>query len=879
MGLSNYLSAVKGRAEELSFAKQQATNMNTSLLAIEDLLSQVKQTWPTSATSIEPHVLSCKPEIEALDKLLSELSQPTSSNSKFRSELVERRQKLTYPFNRTQVRRLEERIARVNSALQTALQITMLNVSIATKNQVQHVYDVLLLMSQSTTVQTQRTVACLPLMAGEGPEKTVKGGIGVPLDSVEAAVSLASKPSLLSTSIETVTKFNGLRPPHRKGPLACLCRPSRKTADYRRNWGYFSLSFNTSNTMKHLPGCSFRHINGDGETRSTIFTAEYSGLKSLLQKAFVLSFFHARGAGGRSIGASFTYYPAVDEDTSPTFRIMRFARMVHVWNPRSNMNDVERLPECCDRRSFEDVMFSAVTSLITCGVPLTARDRAFGVLESRSRYFATFGRLPGCVRIFSENLTLAEACGSGSLSLAVLAGDESLVRGIIRLHPKSIEEVDQFGNTPLHLAIFYPSCLRVVLEAARSLPILEHENAHGQTPLECAWIHGCKEATQIYLASGSRIRLLHIGAIDKSCQNDVLVALKQRRSELKQFALENLTWTEAEFLWLYNSTMLDTDSLRVQQLLRDRGVNIPSRLQVSQETPLDLIHSLLCWDNKLHLTANWNLSSVRWLMEHGVDYWTPFGERSGTISFNQTITPAHLIFAEMGRQTRWAEDASRFLEAQQWLVEKLLQVRVNDACGGCLCCLEGCTPVKVFLDGMMRGWSLSLEQSAWLCIEFFKAFRTCLCQDDLWLFCRYMTFEAIGLRHTCCLIEPLWGDKIINHTLDEIEESNLEQRALLTLLADLVNEFEQIVFEAQGGIHLIANDPEEFWIRRWLPRIIETLDELNGNDITDEERSAAEAIGVVWGPRPTCEMEHVDDGLTWGSLEWVMHEVEKIMNE
>lgn len=115
---------------------------------------------------------------------------------------------------------------------------------------------------------------------------------------------------------------------------------------------------------------------------------------------------------------------------------------------------------------------------------------------------------------------------------------------------------------------------------------------------------------------------------------------------------------------------------------------------------------------------------------------------------------------------------------------------------------------------------------------------------------------------------------------EEIDEINSEQSSLLSLFADLVDEFKQVAFEDQGGGEpLIVGDAEEFWIRRWFPRITETLDNLDGDDLTQEEISAAEAIGVVWGPQPIQTTAPEDDMPLRDSPEWVMSEMEKIMNE
>ncbi|KAI1748981.1 hypothetical protein F4782DRAFT_338738 [Xylaria castorea] len=1053
-GLSDYLDAVKGRAEELSSAKRQTTNMKDLLLVIEDLLPQVKNTRPTSATSLERHIQSCNTEISALYVLVSKLSQPASSSSGIRLKLAEQKQKLTYPFKRSHLGHLEERLIKVNSALQTALQVTELDVSITTRhklrqvhdyalttshqvqqihdvsvttrdelrqgrdvsittgNQVQQIHDIhvttrdelrqicdeLRAVCQSTTVRAQSTAAGLRSITSESPERVAKGRVGVSLDSFETAAFLASKPSLLSTTIETVTKCDTLLSPRENGSLACLCRPSRRISHYRKNWESFSFSYGTLNTRRHLPSCPLSRI--DGEKRTTTVAIEYSGLKRLLQTSFVLSFADTHGAGGRSISPSFAYYPTVDEKTAPAFRIMRSAMYMLVYMVRNGseneIGDFAKVLQHCfdnvlilysrgkaspmDLNSYgesiihravniidpvsqsiqnypinvnaptnqwpghredsplnnglvADTVFSGIANLITCGVSVATYNRqgntACGYLlrASHRAIYTKFAKLLvphaseiplmkrtdfvrprfyglGSITILNQDLKLAEAAECGSLSLAALAGNERLVQEIIDRHPESFEEVNNFGHTPLHLAVNHPKCLRLIIEAGGS-SILETADVEGMTPLECACVSGCSESARLLMASGSRISQKCIQIVDSSCQNDLLITMKQRRDELKRLALDNLTKTEAKSLRLHENTVLDRNVREVQKLLTSRGVKIPSHLDKELEysvyrlskfpgnsvNHLDQLWALGFRDidsfdgwGSLPVLEQHNFDAVRWLIEHGTDYWTPLNERRDSTWIHGPATPAHTVFAKMGRQVRIELEPLQFLQTHQWLVGKLLRVRVGDACS-CPCSVGGCTPLKAFLGCRKskfyprRSHIRTSEDRAWVCVNFIKVFQTCLSKDDLVLFIRGLTFDALELTHTCCpqsvpLTEHMRG----RHTSEEIDEVHSEQSTLLALFADLLSHFEEVAFEDRGGTPLITTDPEEFWTRRWLPVISETLDNLNGDDLTHEEKSAAEAIGVVWGPHPVrttaCEVSPRNY-----SPEYVMKELEKIMNE
>ena len=134
--------------------------------------------------------------------------------------------------------------------------------------------------------------------------------------------------------------------------------------------------------------------------------------------------------------------------------------------------------------------------------------------------------------------------------------------------------------------------------------------------------------------------------------------------------------------------------------------------------------------------------------------------------------------------------------------------------------------------------------------------------------------------HTCCDFDHrvyFYHESLC--TLEEVEEINSEQQPLLTLFENILVEFDEFAYVDQDGVPLIVHDPEEFWMRRWLPRMEEILADLDGNDITAEEVSAAEAMGVKWYPQPAQEEEVRRKWEDRWSLEYVMRELKKILNE
>ncbi|KAI1289127.1 hypothetical protein F5Y03DRAFT_388847 [Xylaria venustula] len=936
-GLVEYLDAVKGRKEELNSVKQQATEMKDFLLTVKDLLPQLERRWPASATVITRHVGSCDSELSALHALLSELSHPDSSGLGIRDKFAEKKKKLTYPFNRAHITRLEERLTKVNNALQTALQVTDLNISTTSASRIDQIYDLVLSLSQSQVTQTQSASFTATLRSP---------GRASPMGSmsVEAAVSLASKPSLLSSSIETLERYDAEQAPCSNISQICSCPKLRKTSYRQSRWGYLSLSYGTSSTRRHLPDCPFSQF--DGETQATKFTVEYSGLRRLFQTAVKMSLSSTQGAGGRSIGTGFTYYPIVDELTAPAFRILKLAYRMNFWRgDEGYFKSCVRTLQYCFNSIFilysqnraspkdidsygESLIQLAAEILILLSGGMKAHTMNSTPLVGSSIYphsFERVDRMDDYLR-FAKLLLPAEpdisiltsqaASGCGPLSLAARAGDDKLVRDLLKRLPQSLEEVNDFGHTPVHLAVNHPSCLHLILDAGGS-SMLEKIDWSGESPLAwseespLAWAIriGCRTSVQTLLAAGCPIHDLECLNGHRSCTDDVLVGLKQRRDELKALALEYLTEAEAKSFELHENKILDGNAFKVQRLLMSRGIDVPLRLCVvppcyrDEETEFTSIyHSWMVSDILNELWAlgfrdvncinpygqvplmQWCYSGwlVWWLIEHGADYWTPFSERSDSIVITVSVTPAHFLFYSLGKtllsdfEDSDSEVDEEIGEEIEWIVEKLIQVRTSDTCS-CLCSVGGCTPWKAFFDSW-RGFpsTHTPERLVQQWMSSLPTLQTSLDEDDLKAALRRMTFDALGLTHTCCdFREDLYYQKSLR-TPEEVDEINSEQSSLLNILHDLLNELNQIADEDRGGTPLIVDEPEEFWMRRWLPRITETLDKLDGDDLTAEERLAAEAIGVVWGPLPASTPISTVQRL---SPDDVMKEVEKIMSE
>jgi len=144
---------------------------------------------------------------------------------------------------------------------------------------------------------------------------------------------------------------------------------------------------------------------------------------------------------------------------------------------------------------------------------------------------------------------------------------------------------------------------------------------------------------------------------------------------------------------------------------------------------------------------------------------------------------------------------------------------------------------------------------------------------------RYATFTALGIPHTCC--DPDFPTKRRGWTPEWMAELEDEHAFELDLLNELLEEFE-------GQVMTILQDPKQgvegvmhFWEGTWVTRMSEVLDRLESDDLADDEKRAAEEIGVVWDRpiKPPGVDERPENPHDRESPEHWMYELEKIEAE
>jgi hypothetical protein len=178
----------------------------------------------------------------------------------------------------------------------------------------------------------------------------------------------------------------------------------------------------------------------------------------------------------------------------------------------------------------------------------------------------------------------------------------------------------------------------------------------------------------------------------------------------------------------------------------------------------------------------------------------------------------------------------------------------RDSCR-CRCSPSGCIPFHWFL----RGNSSSCLSKDYLqeyeadrlghsseIMTLFTLLGPVMTSEQLNAAIRFWTFEALEIRHTCLHGEnsaALGGSIRKERSDEEIREILDEDAPLLEILEDLVDEFESRYY---GERTKDGSSAPNFWKGYWLTRMREVLRSLNGDVLDEENRLAAEQLGVTW---------------------------------
>lgn len=126
-GITQYLDAVRERKDDVASAKTLVIHMQDLLQRVDKVAAKIEPTHATSSAFLKA-TASVQPELQAMDEFVRtlDITNLPSPSHEVLGKVYVKAKKLTYPFHRPTMERLQSRLDRVNLMLQAALQTSTL---------------------------------------------------------------------------------------------------------------------------------------------------------------------------------------------------------------------------------------------------------------------------------------------------------------------------------------------------------------------------------------------------------------------------------------------------------------------------------------------------------------------------------------------------------------------------------------------------------------------------------------------------------------------------------------------------------------------------------------------------------------------------------
>ncbi|KAI8626019.1 hypothetical protein F5Y19DRAFT_448661 [Xylariaceae sp. FL1651] len=499
------------------------------------------------------------------------------------------------------------------------------------------------------------------------------------------------------------------------------------------------------------------------------------------------------------------------------------------------------------------------------------------------------GFAPRNFAVFSDAGVVSEY-SFGPLGLALHNRDARWLRHIISSNPQSLTELGVFNLGCLALALKWPRGLRLLIDAFRETrQTAEHgrviANAHDQVvamfnTIELEESHSrplntdscghypCMEILQPLLELGlqSRYARDECGSTesqltaDWNCNNAkrlIVNCLRVQRESLKRRAIDYLTLDEireAHLCQLLTDDPLDSQAGDVTALLEKRGFHVPENEWVPKNG--DTVFMTFAYKDPVAWDLLWEVgfrgisentlvnslgyyhpvifTVITWHLSHGVDI---------NSSVRGTWTVAHTLAAYL---RLWSVTPSlshhKFLPSISELIGLLASCRDADGCE-CWCTSSfsnGCIPITLMLRSRTLG-----EYSHWYHTQP-PAFldHLAISSEASLRIIRILTFQRLGLRHTCCVRwgRRLYGDLDQPCDDEEVAEIHAEDDQLIKRLEALMKEFENEYGQAKCTLREFIRD-------YWTKRMTAVMRELEGANLSEAELNEGRRIGIQWADK------------------------------
>ncbi|KAK8083967.1 hypothetical protein PG996_002748 [Apiospora saccharicola] len=699
-GITQYLDALKCRAEELESTRKRNESLRQLLAVIDTTVVKTQSRHQAPSQAVANCVKQCETGIQSLEDLVAEISG--CDRGTWRSKLQLKSKNLRYAFDRSKVQQLDTRLSQVNELLAIALQVLGVDLGQSTFDKVTEIGT--LSQGFSTDLQATRSeIASLHTLLRriESRSYTIQHGVDQLYDTITTrhevdstrmlevssadsddshatqaltAGSLSRQKSQfeynsyqkteldeqqhvvkklipestqitrgssdigilrfenqmvkragnISSTIDKLTFDLSLqgRSSYKQSPsvqynridrLDSASHPTCICTDFRRTCSQVVMKvgaliwYKEKSKLEHWPPCPFAQLARDGHYSKT-FGVRCMGLVKTLKAAVEISLtITLGGTGGLGLGPHINFPPAVDERIDPVFRILDLIGRSFHDHPSN-----DELFKCAD--IFEwlttDVLFTGLweafissgvnvlsydmrgnlpiaylsgqTTSYQCARLLLQRDDV-GYPAVTSLHARDGGLTNNQIIAFKLLPGLGKAYGCGPLSTAVLSNDLYQVRYLLQAFPDTINERNTFGHTPVHLAVGSPDCLRVVTNEYRlSSDVLNHIDNSWVSPLDRAMsLSGALCNSDADCAVPEPIDVV----LERSSRRAMELYARHmadRRSRLREFALQHGPILEKECFRLGQNEMLDTRAYNLLEVLDKHGLRPPSALTLGR---------------------------------------------------------------------------------------------------------------------------------------------------------------------------------------------------------------------------------------------------------------------------------------------------------
>ncbi|KAL9024600.1 MAG: hypothetical protein Q9196_006400 [Gyalolechia fulgens] len=467
---------------------------------------------------------------------------------------------------------------------------------------------------------------------------------------------------------------------------------------------------------------------------------------------------------------------------------------------------------------------------------------------------------------------------SNEIHAAVLNRSAPHLRAALQRSRISIDEQNEVGQTPLHLASNWPCGLSLLLAHGADV---EKTSNSGLKPVDYAIMYGCPEGVELLLKAGCSFdhgsfalcsrNIFEFAVVFLGLSVTHVTNLKLRGNYfevveiiIKDLALrrdsvsENsqiLTSGNTQAGTFYRSLRGETPLLRsvfsamhtvyhcpqltvkVANVLWETGFREIDLLDEHDRTPLMVVGEKdpFRLDNNRHDVSEFSF----WLYQKGASLYRPCpvtlqpdSEDIGDTASGSEHRVIHFLAAEFilrfDNKTIGLvqnEDTDLSLEGRQFLERVLL----DDSSDNCLCACSrhGCIPATYFLKRVSIIPGSALRRIRWVLENVpSKNFPVPVSREII----RLTTFEKLELRHTCC--EYIY--EFVSVKRAEADEIRDEDRDGIQLLESLLPEFEE---------KLGDGDIKSFIDGYWTTRMEEVL---AARDEEPVDRAGMREAGVIF---------------------------------